>query len=270
MNELDSAPVKVSVVIPCFNHGEFLPEALASVSEARREDVQVIVVDDGSTDDRTQAEIDKLAGRKDLYVIRQQNKGLAAARNAGIAASRGQYILPLDADNRIRPAYLERGIPILDSNSRVGVVYGDAEYIGSRAGRWKVDRFDSKQLLGWNFIDACAMYRRVIWEQNGGYDGDMPVQGYEDWDFWLGALENGWEFVKVREVMFEYRTSPSSMITRARGFEREVQSYVARKHSQLYYQGWRNWLDEEMSITRTTGKLAKLVHRRVKRRLGFV
>src|SRR5882724_3600730 len=187
-------PCKVSVVIPCFNHGEFLPEAVCSATAIERDDVETIVIDDGSTDERTGKEIDALPGHG-IRVIRQENKGLSAARNAGIAISRGEYILPLDADNRLRSGYIEHGIRILDANPLVGVVYGDAEYIGTRTGRRHVGPFERDRLLQWNYIDACAIYRRSIWEQNQGYDSRMmPIQGLEDWDFWLGALEHGWGF----------------------------------------------------------------------------
>src|SRR5579863_3389457 len=126
---------RLSVVIPCFNHGEFLPEAVASVTPLRREDVELVVVDDGSTDGRTREEMDRLR-EKGINVIRQENMGLAAARNAGIRAAAAEYILPLDADNRLRPGYIEHGIRLLDGNPEVGVVYGDAEYMGERTGRW--------------------------------------------------------------------------------------------------------------------------------------
>jgi glycosyltransferase involved in cell wall biosynthesis len=106
---------KVSVVIPCFNHGEFLPEAVASVTDIKRDDVELIVVDDGSTDERTRAEMDALVARG-IRVIRQENKGLAAARNAGILVSKEEYILPLDADDRLRPGWIDHGIRILAAN----------------------------------------------------------------------------------------------------------------------------------------------------------
>src|SRR5487761_365632 len=110
--DMSRAP-KVSVVIPCFNHGEFLPEAVASVTGIKPDDVEIIVVDDGSTDERTRAEMDKLTAQG-INVIRQENRGLAAARNTGILVSKAEYILPLDADNCLRPAYIEHGIRILD------------------------------------------------------------------------------------------------------------------------------------------------------------
>jgi glycosyltransferase involved in cell wall biosynthesis len=127
-------------------------------------------------------------------VIRQENKGLGAARNAGVLASEGRYIFKLDADDHLRPDWLDLGIKIIDSQPKIGVIYGDALCFGSRNDRWGVGPFDGNRLLDWNFIHASALYRRSIWEQSGGYNTGMPVQGLEDWDFWLGAYVLGWRF----------------------------------------------------------------------------
>jgi glycosyltransferase involved in cell wall biosynthesis len=260
-------PARVSVVIPCFNHGEFLPEAVVSVGSLGRGDTELIVVDDGSTDEQTRRELDKLVVQG-VKVIRQENKGLASARNAGISASIGEYILPLDADNRLRSGYIQRGIEILEANTRVGIVYGDAEYIGARTGRWRVGPFDEARLLDWNYIDACAVYRRSVWEQNGGYDATMPVQGLEDWDFWLGSVKRGWKFVYVPEVLFDYRISSDSMITRTWGFEPQIAEFVGNKHGSLYRQRWATLANEDLSIRQSTKTLTKLIVRRVKRAFG--
>jgi glycosyltransferase involved in cell wall biosynthesis len=243
-----SDSVKVSVVIPCFNHGEFLPEAVASVTNISKKNIELIVVDDGSADQLTRKEVGALI-EQGIHVIRQENRGLAAARNAGVLASNGEYILPLDADNRLRPGYVEHGIKILDGNPQVGIVYGDAEYIGLRTGPWHVGPFKRNQLLQWNYIDACAVYRRSIWEQNSGYDGAMPVQGLEDWDFWLGALEHGWQFAYVPEILFDYRIVKDSMITRTHGFEKQVEEFIALKHGRLYRDAWLLSEDERVQLT---------------------
>jgi glycosyltransferase involved in cell wall biosynthesis len=251
---------KVSVVIPCFNHGQFLGEAVESVTALRRENVELIVVDDGSSDERSRKEMEALAERG-ITTIRQENKGLAAARNAGIAAAKGEYILPLDADNRLRRGYVEHGIRILDTQPKVGVVYGDAERFGSRTGRWRVGPFEQDMLLKWNYIDACAVYRRSVWEQNHGYDSAMPVQGFEDWDFWLGALEHGWEFAYVPEVLFDYRTAENSMVTGIKG--PQVEEFVAAKHSLLYRQAWLRLEREHASVVGTARNLARLLKARI-------
>ena len=256
---------KVSVIMPCFNHGEFLPEAIASVNNAKRDDIELVVVDDGSTDERTRKEMDKLSAQG-IKVVRQGNRGLAAARNAGVLASQGKYLFPLDADDRMRSGWIERGIGILDSDQRVGVVYGDAQCFGTRTDRWQVGPFDANRLLSWNFIHASALYRRSVWEQNSGYDRTMPVQGLEDWDFWLGALEHGWQFVYVPEVFFEYRQAGGSMITRTAGFETQVREFVARKHGLLYRQAWESLLSERQSVRWTVRNLRRLLKARLKQR----
>jgi glycosyltransferase involved in cell wall biosynthesis len=257
---------KLSVVIPCFNHGGFLAEAAASVTSVKRSDIELIVVDDGSTDERTLEEVDALIAQG-IRVVRQQNKGLAGARNAGILASNGEYILPLDADNRLHPAYIEHGIRILDSNPQVGVVYGDAQYIGIYEGRWRVGPFDRNRLLEANYIDACAAYRRSIWEQNRGYDGTMPVQGAEDWDFWLSTLEHGWQFAYVPEILFDYRVAEQSMLTRIRGFEQELEDFLATKHGILYRRAWLQTLQEGRSAKVTFHRLRSLLISRLKRKI---
>ena len=240
-------PCKVSVVIPCFNHGEFLREAVCSATAIERDDIELIVVDDGSKDERTCKEMDTLPAHG-IKVIRQENKGLGAARNAGIAISRGEYVLPLDADDRLRPGWIDRGIRILESNSQVGVVYGDAECFGTRNYRWTTGTFDPDRLLQWNYIHASALYRRSVWEQNRGYDSTMPVQGYEDWDFWLGALEHGWEFAYIPEVFFDYRQHETSMITLTRGCESQIEGFVASKHGLLYRRQWQQQRRERESV----------------------
>jgi glycosyltransferase involved in cell wall biosynthesis len=257
----------LSVIVPNYNHGEFLPEAVASVTGMGRHDVELIVVDDGSTDSRTSEEVNKIETHG-VKVIRQQNKGLAAARNAAIAASHGEYIFPLDADDRMRPGWIDRAIQILDSNPKVGVVYGDAQCFGTRGDLWRVGAFDRDRLLSDNFIHASALYRRSLWEQNAGYDGAMPVQGFEDWDFWIGALGHDWRFVYIPEVFFEYRQGPQSMIVRASNFKHAVEEFLVKKHSRLYRQAWVRLARERQSAKRTGRRLGKLLKARLRQKLS--
>ena len=227
--------VDVSVVIPCYNHGQYLPEAIASAEAARGVRVELIVVDDGSTEPAT---LEVLAGlaRGGYHVIRQSNQGLSAARNTAIAAARGRYILPLDSDNRIRPDYLRVGASILDHGPDIGVVYGDREMFGAASGR-QGQAFSFQRLLVANFIDACAIFRKQVWEECGGYDTGMPDRlGYEDWEFWIQAARRGWQFVYVPELMFDYRVRPDSMAQRCNIPENHgrLVRYLALKHRDAY------------------------------------
>ena len=260
---------KVSVVIPCFNHGEFLLEAIESVDRIKRDDIEIVVVDDGSTDKQTRTEIDKLS-TVGMRVIRQEKKGLGAARNAGILAASAQYIFPLDADDRLRSGWMDTGIGILDSNPRVGVVYGDAQCFGTQTHRWVVGPFSGERLLNYNFIHCSALFRKAVWEQNRGYETDMPVQGVEDWDFWIGAFEHGWLFEYLPDIVFDYRRAEQSMLTRVAGFEEQINEFVARKHGLLYRQAWLAVVSERQnereSIKWTLRNLGKLFGTRLKRR----
>src|ERR1700731_3564955 len=193
---------KISVIMPCFNHGEFLREAVESVTNLKRDDIELNVVDDGSTDERTRKEVDMLC-EHGIKVIRQENKGLGAARNAGVLASQGEYLFPLDGDDRLRSGWIDAGIGILDSDPRVGVVYGDAQCFGTQTHRWVAGPFSAERLLNYNFIHCSALYRKVVWEQNRGYETCMPVQGVEDWDFWIGAFEHGWLFEYLPHIVFD-------------------------------------------------------------------
>ena len=220
---------KVSIVVTCYNLGAYVQEALDSIAAyTGPAQVEVIVVDDGSTEAATRAVISGL-DRSRCTVLEQSNMGLAKARNNGIALATGSYIISLDADNRIHPAFIERSIAILESVPEVGVVYGDAVYFEGRTGPWKVGAFDFTRLVQSNYIDACACYRRSIWERVGGYDEHMPHMGWEDWDFWLRCSVAGVQFRYVEEIFFDYRVRAGSMIHDTRKREAELVAYIFAK-----------------------------------------
>jgi glycosyltransferase involved in cell wall biosynthesis len=141
-----------------------LREALASVEQVRNANlVEVIIVDDGSSEAETRKILDEFK-QTDYRVVPQPNRGLGAARNAGIRRAKGEFILPLDSDNRVRKAYLNEAVSLLKENPSVDVIYSDGEYFGDRSGRWHVPEFDLLSLVRTNFIDACALYRKRLWK----------------------------------------------------------------------------------------------------------
>src|SRR5690349_19968731 len=130
-----------SIVNPCYDHGVMLREALACVEEVRNENVlEVTIVDDGSSDSETIRILNEVsvAGYK---VVSQPNRRVSAARNTGIRLANGEFILPLDNDNRRRDTYLKEGVKLLKCNPGIGVTYADAEYFGEKTGRWHVQEF---------------------------------------------------------------------------------------------------------------------------------
>ncbi len=228
-------PIDLSVVIPCYDLGELLLEAVASVERTAPERCELIVVNDGSRQPRT-LEVLAVLREGGYHVVDQPNAGLAAARNRGVREARGRYVLPLDADNRLAAGYIASAIQGLDSQPEVGVVYGDRLEFGGRNGRKPVPELDLPNFLWANYIDACAAYRREIWEACGGYDAGALV--WEDWDFWISAAERGWRFQRLPDVAFEYRVRPSSMLRKAEreGLRRTVREHIYRKHHEIFAQ----------------------------------
>jgi hypothetical protein len=225
-------PVDLSVVIPCYNQGEFLVDAIASVERTATEKCELIIVNDGSTETRT-IEVLEVLRKAGYCILDRANAGLAAARNNGIRAARGQYILPLDADNRLAPGFIPAAIAVLKTKSDVGVVYGDRLEFGARSGRAHIPTFNLNLLLRSNYIDACAVYRREVWSSCGGYDAGAAV--LEDWEFWIAAAQAGWRFFRLDEVTFEYRVRPNSMLALAGlDVQSSTHNYILRKHRTLY------------------------------------
>jgi len=235
--------IKLSVVIPCYNHGKYLPEALASVDKSsNRDEIEVIIVNDGSDDELTNKYIASLDQSK-YVIINQGNLGLAKARNNGIRIAKGGYILPLDSDNIVLNSYLFDAIEILDKDRNISVVYGNREFFGEKKGVENVGKFNLQRLMLRNYIDACAVFRKKCWEEVGGYDEKMPCMGLEDWDFWLNLAFSGKKFYYVNSVCFNYRVLSNSMINSINKHNYEVlDKYVAIKYV--------NYLDYDLIVDR--------------------
>jgi glycosyltransferase involved in cell wall biosynthesis len=219
----------VSVVIPCYNDGQFLQEAVDSVLASSYRSYEIIIVNDGSTDSETLRQLDKLAAAGHI-VIHQLNQGQSSARNNGISRAAGPYILSLDSDNKIRPQYLELAVEIMEKNASIGVVYGKHDSFGSRSMQNIGQAFDPFLLLYRSYIDTLAVFRKSAWQLAGGYDARL--KGNEDWDYWLTLHENGIKFHFIDAVMFDYRVKDSSVstfISQPKNYE-EFSAHFSAKH----------------------------------------
>lgn len=226
---------KVSVIIPCYNHGAYLDEAVQSVLDQTYEDYEIIIVNDGSTDQETNRKLNDY-NRPKTKVLQTDNQGLPSARNNGIKISNGDYILPLDADDRIGKTYLEDAIQILDTQPDKGIIYCEAEFFGDKTGKWQLPAYSLQDILLLNMIFSCAMFRRTDWEKVGGYNPNMAY-GYEDWDFWLSLLELGRTVHKIEKVLFFYRFNKNSMIHNLGGERKKVVQMLAQgylNHRRFY------------------------------------
>ncbi|MDQ2701768.1 MAG: glycosyltransferase family 2 protein [Pseudomonadota bacterium] len=202
---------RVSVVIPCYDSGATLDEAVQSALAQTWDDLEVVVVDDGSTDPATVALLDGAAWPR-TRIIRQANAGPAAARNAAIGAATGEYVLPLDADDRIAPTYVEKAHAVLQARPEVGIVYCKAEKFGAASGAWELPAYSIRELAVDNVIFVTSLFRRADWEHVGGFNEQLR-HGVEDYDFWLKLVGMGREVVQLEETLFQYRVQSSSRTT---------------------------------------------------------
>lgn len=239
-----AAEPRVAIVVPCFNHGEFLLEAIASVERSVSVPHELVIVNDGSSDRHTLDILERLR-RAGYRIVDQDNRGLAEARNRGVREASCDVFLPLDADNRLRPGFVEAALDVLARDRSIVAVYGDRTEFGLRSGRVAVGVPDLTRLLCGNYIDACAVIRRDAWRACGGYDSHMPVQGMEDWDLWVSMLERGFTLHRLDMETFDYRVRPGSMLSEAADPERqaETERYVLAKHAPFYLQHLRRTVD---------------------------
>lgn len=227
---------QVSIIIPCFNAGRLLLEAVESALAQTYPDLEVIVVDDGSTDDETRLALAELKHNTNVTVIRQENRGASAARNAGISAASGMYIMPLDADDLIEPNYVKQAVPVLTTHNDVGLVYCRADFFGDQSGPWGLAEFSWSQVLVHNMVFCTALYRQEDWLAVGGYDESM-VSGREDHDFVLRILGLGRRVHRLDEVLFHYRQhgfTKNFAIGQSRANLIEASAKILRNNTKIY------------------------------------
>ncbi|RYX82274.1 glycosyltransferase family 2 protein, partial [bacterium] len=229
-------PPIISIIIPCYNSGKYLLEAIHSVEKYPDKNVyEIVVVNDGSTESDTITLLNELKKRP-YKIIDQENKGPAAARNNGVKISQGEYLLFLDSDNMIKTTYIDKGIEVLSKNTDVGVVYGNPTFFGENTGLYFMPKeFDFSSLLHSNYIDTCAVVRRKAWDEVGGFDENRELS-QEDWEFWIRVAKSNWKFKYINEILYEYRIRGDSHVTNSlKDLEyKKLLKYVYSKHIDLF------------------------------------
>ena len=220
---------RIAVVTPCFNDGEFVGDAIASIREA--EPVEVVVVDDGSTDEATKEVLAELARSGIARVVRRENGGLAAARMTGVAATTAPYVFPLDADDIVEPGSLAALADRLDADPNVAFAYGNGTYL--REGiDWRARPWDPFVLLYLNGWGASCLVRRDALMAVGGWS----LRGcYEDWDFLLALAESGYQGAPVDHLVLHYRRHHGPRENK-RCLRQHARAYrtLRRRHPALY------------------------------------
>jgi glycosyltransferase involved in cell wall biosynthesis len=220
----------ITAVVACFNYGAYLGEAVGSLLGQEGGAPRVVVVDDGSSDETTVAALDDLP--PSVEIVRQPNRGVCAARNAGLARASTPYAIVLDADDRLAPGALAALRAPLDADARLGFAYGTMRFFGDWEGELRFPPYDPYALLFRHTVGLSALVRREVIAATGGFDPDF--EHFEDWELWVNALAHGWRGRQVAGVTLEYRRHGDTKLAADRGAYRRAFRRLRAKHAALY------------------------------------
>ena len=246
-------PPIISIIVPCYNQGKFLSEALDSVLAQTLQEWECIVVDDGSTDNS--ADVAKAYCAKDnrIRYVYQENAGPSAARNKGVSKTSAPLLFFLDGDNVILSELLGLGVEHMEKHTDCILSYTKGEYFGSRHGEFILNYTSYRDLLVANSIDCLCIVRRTDVERVGGFDEGLV--GYEDWEFFIRLLYHNDTIYKEPQILFKYRCndSPSSVNYQAKARNEEKTMYIYNKHIEKYAE----YYGTPFHVTHEYNRLAK-------------
>jgi glycosyltransferase involved in cell wall biosynthesis len=201
----------VSVIVPCYNQAQFLPEALNSVLSQTYINWECVIVNDGSSDNTEEVALKYCELDERFIYVFKENGGLSSARNFGIKASKGVFILPLDSDDLIGSLYIIKAVERFIKYSNTKLVYCKAQLFGDENGEWKLEDYSYDSLLLENSIFCSSMYKREDYDKTTGYNEQLK-EGLEDWDFWLSLLSREDIVFRIPDICFYYRIRGNSML----------------------------------------------------------
>lgn len=231
---MNSRTSNVTVIIPCYNDGQYIMEALQSLYNQTLLPEKIIIVDDGSNAVTKKI----LAGIKHplVLIVYQENKGVSAARNHAISLAQTTYIVNLDADDYFEPTFIEKAVQVLNNNNQVVAV---SSYCRTFKDNIIIEIIqplggELKDFIVINNARACSMFRKQCWDAVGGFDEKMQG-GYEDWEFWIAVLKQGGAIYILKEVLSHYRIKNVSRDKKAlQNHDLELRQYIFLKHKEVY------------------------------------
>lgn len=219
----------MTIVIPSYNQAQYLPEAIQSCLD-QTIPAEIIVVDDGSTDNSLE-----IARKYPVKVVSQVNKGLSSARNAGIMNATSEYILFLDADDKLAPMAVERIQEIIDETNADIISPSFQEFGLRNQGLILMANPTLEDFKTGNRVGYCSAVRRDALLEVGGYSPRMWT-GYEDYALWFDLLSRGKTIVTIPEILWFYRVKEKSMIHDAQAHHVELMAQIAKDFPKIFPQ----------------------------------
>jgi glycosyltransferase involved in cell wall biosynthesis len=226
----------VTVIVPCFNHAKYIDECLYSIYAQTVNPIEIIVINDGSTDN-FDAVIEKHLSK--IHMVNQKNQGLAKSRNLGFELAQGDYILPIDADDFIDPSFISNALRVIATN-KVAIAYPDIKKFGDEVGVFRHPPYSFDKLKQENYMVSCSLIVKSAWiaaKKANGYGYDPVISklgGYEDHLFYLECGALGYYGAPIKKVLLNYRRTNQSMLNRARENFVKIRKYMVEKMKLLY------------------------------------
>jgi O-antigen biosynthesis protein len=230
----------VSVVIPCFNYGGYIEDALRSVLAQTFRNFEVIIVEGGSTDGVTPGVIANIEARgyDNVRVLYRAERHFAGDnRNYGISHARGRYICCLDADDTLHPIYLEMAV-FLAEGYGYDIVSSSLQCFGGSDIKWVQQDASFPAIAEGNQIATTALFRKSAWVHVGGYrDWGLGQEHIpEDWDFWVRMLGHGYRCKNIREPLMYYRIHGAGLTATCETDRKRQQDTIRRANADLFQQ----------------------------------
>ena len=238
----------ISIIVPCYNQAQYLDESLQSVLNQTYQNWECIIVNDGSPDNTEEIALQWTNKDPRFRYLHQENSGVSAARNNGINNSKGEWILPLDGDDRIDENYLR--LASYKFSEIPHIIYCKGKKFGITTGNLYQTDFEGANILIENSIFCSAFFQKKLWEKVGGYDENM-INGYEDWEFWIRLYSTFDNLIVTRldYFGFSYRLKEVSRNTLAmKDHDKKIKEYILQKHNSLYYKCFGDYMEVLRSL----------------------
>lgn len=244
----------VSVIVPLFNASPFVREALESIVASTYRPLEVVVMDDGSTDDSLSVVKAFAKEHPEVHVFHQQNAGVSIARNKAIEKAKGEWILPVDADDKISADYIEKAVAVIADDVRV--IGCRAWFFGAKDEEWRLSEYSPELLARKNMIHVSSLFRKADWKRIGGFCEEDIYR--EDWDFWLSMMELGGRYVRLEDVGLYYRAHTNGRRHLAKKQKRVIVDAINQRHTAYiekylggplhYHRSWSKFLNYFRSV----------------------
>lgn len=231
----------VSIIVPYFNHGNYIEECIQSILNSSYSNIEVVIINDGSTDKESISKIKLLEGKYlNVVIHHQENAGPSSARNIGMELANGEFFVFLDGDDLIEKDTITTCLNTFKNNPDITVVYGNNLHFGEKKYLRKQKELVEDSILLFNPIAVCVILKRSFFDQGIKFDDTLSRLGLEDWELWITLVKCNFKFKYINQTLFKIRVLQNSRTTDSANQKlEEIKAYIYNKHckflAQKYY-----------------------------------